>query len=71
MLKEWIAFLARSDWLLKLGILRKSYLLTGIDKFKIIIFELYYLTVLVYTKTITHLDAVGRGGYSPSREAVR
>ena len=57
MLKQWLALLARSDWLLKLGIAcaihlrafcaRKLLSLTGINKLKIIIFVLYYLTVLV------------------------
>ena len=73
MLKQWIALLARSDSLLKLWIAsaiqlqvksvicaRKLQSLTGINELKIIIFVLYYITVLVCTKTT--IQSVASGG---------
>ena len=61
---SWLPTHQRSDWLLKHGIAstidlrafaRENCIVTGINELKIIIFVLYYLTVLVYTKTTIHL----------------
>ena len=50
-LKQLIALLVRSDWLLKLGI--------AIEINELIISVLYNLTVLVFTKTTIHLSVSG------------
>ena len=50
---------ARADWLVKLLISRAIYLrasVTGEEIIQIIFCGLYYLTVLVYTKTTIHLS---------------
>ena len=52
---------------------RKLLSLTEINELKIIIFVLYYLTVLVYTKTTIHLSISGPGVdiYLPRRFTAR
>ena len=72
MLKQWIALKARSDWLVKLRISFAIYLRATREKmasrFASVTSEeitqindggVYYLTVLVYTKTTIHLSVGG------------
>ena len=76
-LKQWIAVLARSDWLLELGIAsaftspsicaRKLLSLTGINELKMVSFVLYYLTVLVDAKTTIHLSVGGQRWFLAAR----
>ena len=72
-LKQWIALKARPDWFIKLRISRAFYLratrekmafwfasVTNEEIIQINFCGVYYLTVLVYTKTAIHLSV---GGY--------
>ena len=72
MLKQWIVLKARADWLVKLRISCAIYLrairekmaswfasVTSVQIIQINFFGVYYLTVLVYTKTTIHLSVGG------------
>ena len=72
MLKQWIMLKARTDWLVKLRISCAVYLRAIREKIasrfasatseeisQINVFGLFYLTVLVYTKTTIHLSVGG------------
>ena len=72
MLKQWIVLNARADWLVKLRISCAIYLLATREKWrrglhrrqvkkssKLIFCIVFYLTVLVYTKTTIHLSVGG------------
>ena len=72
MLKQWIVLKARADWLVKLRISCAIYLRATLEKMasrfasvrseeiiQINFFGVYYLTVLVYTKTTIHLSVGG------------
>ena len=76
--------MARADWLVKLRISYAIYLQAAREKMasglhpwqvkkssKLIVCGVYYLTVLVYTKTIIHLSVGESGGYLPRCFAAR